>query len=211
MYRHRKGLEEPRKVKEATFKVPNTNIAGNISKGTMYTGEQLSETVQGPSYQEAIRNSVSQQLIQDTPLPSGSEDTGTLTGSETDGKAKATTKKNTKKKTKPKLQTKKRSGPTIESQLREVPATLEEMIEVPATQLGASALEWLEDINIIRVNTSIHGGMSSHIKRRLNVLNEVIKVLAEKVEEEGDPAFLRRRNAELSRTQGCQTRDGSTS
>lgn len=134
--------------------------------------------------------------FQDTPLPLES-DTGTLTGSETGSKST----KSMKKKYKPVFQAKRRSGPTIASQLREVPDNLEEITEVPASQLGATALEWLinmDDINIIRLGTSINGVISSHIKRRINVLGEVIKVLAEKVEDVGDPGFLRRRNAELT-------------
>lgn len=93
----------------------------------------------------------------------------------------------------------KRSGPTIESQLREVPPNLDEFSVVPASQLGASALEWLDDLEIIRIGSgNLQGGLQSQMKRRVNALKEVIRVLAEKVEDIGDPAYLRRRNAELA-------------
>lgn len=93
----------------------------------------------------------------------------------------------------------KRSGPTIESQLREVPPNLDEFPIVPASQLGASALEWLDDLEIIRIGSgNMQGGLQSQMKRRVNALKEVIRVMAEKVEDIGDPAYLRRRNAELA-------------
>lgn len=129
------------------------------------------------------------------PLPQDTEDTtGTLTCS--DGEDKKADKK--KKKSKKVLSSKRRTGPTIESQLREVPATLDELTDSPVVNLGSSALEWLDDIDIIRVGTSMQGGLSSHIKRRLNVVKQVVRVMAEKIEDVGDPGFLRRRNAELT-------------
>lgn len=44
----------------------------------------------------------------------------------------------------------------------------------------------------------MQGGLSSHVKRRLNVIKQVVRVMAEKIEDVGDPDFLRRKNAELN-------------
>lgn len=114
-----------------------------------------------------------------------------LTASETENPPKGSTRKKKNKN--------KRSGPSIESQLREVPQDSDELPLVPVGQLGASALEWLEDLEVIRRGSgNLQGQIQSQMKRRVVALKEVIRVLAEKVEDGGDPLYLRRRNMELS-------------
>lgn len=62
---------------------------------------------------------------------------------------------------------------------------------------SVAAVEWLEDIDTIRSRSSYQGALSGQIRRRVDIIKETIKLLAEKLEDTGDPAYLRRRNAEL--------------
>ncbi|XP_029177073.1 uncharacterized protein LOC114945152 [Nylanderia fulva] len=62
---------------------------------------------------------------------------------------------------------------------------------------SVAAVEWLEDIDTIRVRSSYQGALSGQIRRRVEIVKETIRLLAEKLEDTGDPAYLRRRNAEL--------------
>lgn len=87
---------------------------------------------------------------------------------------------------------------TIEESLREIPEDMDELRLAPAAELGVSAVEWLEDIDKIRSGGNIQGGLSGHMRRRLNVLKETVRVFMEKATEIGDPTYLRRRNQELS-------------
>lgn len=104
----------------------------------------------------------------------------------------------TRKKIKYKWGKSRRNGPTIESQLREVPSNLNEFSITSASQLGASALEWLDDINVIRVGRgNLQGGLQSQMKKRVTAIKEIVRVMVEKVEDICDPGYLRRRNAEL--------------
>lgn len=127
--------------------------------------------------------------------PSGPGDTSEpVTASESEG-FKPSSYSQTRKKNKKG----RRNGPTIESQLREVPTNLDELPTTPASQLGASAIEWLDDLEIIRIGSgNVQGGLQSQMKKRVTALKEVVRVLAEKVEDIGDPSYLRRRNAELT-------------
>lgn len=128
------------------------------------------------------------------PVPSSGNVSESVTASESEGGAKGyalTRKKNRKGK--------RTGGPTVESQLREVPGNMDEFPATPASQLGASAIEWLEDLETIRIGSgNMQGGLQSQMKKRVTALKEVVRVLAEKVEDIGDPNYLRRRNAELT-------------
>ncbi|CAL1672547.1 unnamed protein product [Lasius platythorax] len=88
--------------------------------------------------------------------------------------------------------------PTIVDRLHPLPSNMEELQTSPAAQIGASALEWLNDVEIIRAgSSSFQGALSGQMKSRFGILKKVLCILAEKVEEVGDPGYLRRRNAEL--------------
>ncbi|KMQ86481.1 methionine--trna cytoplasmic-like protein [Lasius niger] len=69
---------------------------------------------------------------------------------------------------------------------------------MPASLVSAAALEWIEDIDVIRAGSgSLQGNLSGKLRKRVAVLSEVIRTLSEKIEDTGDPAYLRR-NAELA-------------
>lgn len=90
-----------------------------------------------------------------------------------------------------------KSKKTIEESLREIPEDMDELRL--AAKLRVSAVEWLEDIDKIRSGSgNIQGGLSGHMRRRLNVLKEIVRIFMEKATEIGDPTYLRRRNQELS-------------
>lgn len=89
--------------------------------------------------------------------------------------------------------------PTIEERLRPLPASADELRIAPAAQVSVSALEWIEDIDTIRIGSgSLQGGLSGQIRKRVTILSEVIRTLSERIEDSGDPAYLRRRNVELA-------------
>lgn len=154
-----------------------------------------------PAVENAVRNDNEEMEVQDEPAcsmgPPRIPDTGNtseaITASESEGgQGYSTTRKKNRK-------GKRTGGPTVESQLREVPANMDEFPVTPASQLGASAIEWLEDLEVIRIGSgNMQGGLQSQMKKRVTALKEVVRVLAEKVEDIGDPSYLRRRNAELT-------------
>lgn len=86
---------------------------------------------------------------------------------------------------------------TIEERLRPVPTRLEELEKAPAAQSMASAVEWLEDIDLIRGKSSYQGVLSRRIKEKVNALKRTLEVLALRVEDKGDIKYLKRRNTEL--------------
>lgn len=81
--------------------------------------------------------------------------------------------------------------------MRPVPADLEELENASTAQAMASALEWIEDIEVVRKNSSYQGVLSRRIKERTAALGKLMRVFASRVEEKGDIGYLRRRNAEL--------------
>lgn len=92
----------------------------------------------------------------------------------------------------------KRPKESVESKLRDVPANDAELEMAPASELGASALEWLEDLEMLRAkSTNIQGGWSGHMRKRVHVVKEAMRILVEKSVQIGDPSYLRRRNQDL--------------
>lgn len=73
--------------------------------------------------------------------------------------------------------------PTVEEHMRPVPADLEELETAPTAQAMASALEWIEDIEVVRKNSSYQGVLSRRIKERAAALGKLMKVFASRVEE----------------------------
>ncbi|XP_029177940.1 uncharacterized protein LOC114945803 [Nylanderia fulva] len=88
--------------------------------------------------------------------------------------------------------------PTIEQRLRPLPLNVEELYSAPISEVRASAIEWLNDIDTIRINSNYQGALSGQIRKRVNVIKEILRVLGEKIEDTGDPSYLRRRNSELA-------------
>jgi len=87
--------------------------------------------------------------------------------------------------------------PTIEEMLRPLPDQLDELEAAPTAQAIAFAVEWLEDIDLIRGRSSYQGVMSKRMRDRVAALKKVLRVLAVKAEEKGDLAYHKRKNAEL--------------
>ncbi|KMQ90375.1 gag-pol polyprotein [Lasius niger] len=88
--------------------------------------------------------------------------------------------------------------PTIIDRLHPLPLNIEELHTSPAAHIGASALEWLNDVEIIRAgSSSFQGALSGQMKSRFGILKKILCIMAEKIEKVGDPGYLRRRNAEL--------------
>ncbi|CAL1672352.1 unnamed protein product [Lasius platythorax] len=68
----------------------------------------------------------------------------------------------------------------------------------PQHHIGASAIEQLEDVDIIRAGSgSFQGALSGQMKSKVKVLKEIIRIMAERIDDIGDPGYLRRKNAEL--------------
>lgn len=85
------------------------------------------------------------------------------------------------------------------SKLRDVPADVEQLADAPSAEVGASAIEWIEDIEEIRKGSSnLNGALSGHIRKRTLALKTTVRLLMEKAAEQGNPAYLRKRNQELS-------------
>lgn len=91
----------------------------------------------------------------------------------------------------------KRKEPTIEERMRPIPDCVEEIEDAPAAQTTAAALEWLEDIEVIRSRSSFQGVLSRRIKERVAAIKKSFEVLAVRMEEQGDLAYYKRKNLEL--------------
>jgi len=71
--------------------------------------------------------------------------------------------------------------------------------DMTAPRMGSIAIEWLNNIEIIRRKCgNIQGKLSGHIKDRVLGIKEIIKSLIRKAESKGDPSVLRARNIELT-------------
>lgn len=68
-----------------------------------------------------------------------------------------------------------------------------------APTIGSLAIEWLNDIEMIRKKCgNIQGKLSGQIKDRISGIKEIIKNLIRKAECKGDSSVLRARNIELT-------------
>lgn len=119
--------------------------------------------------------------------------------------SEADTRRPVKRVAKKKVQRDKKNPETVlsksskSSKLRDVPADVEQLAATPFAEVGASAIEWIEDIEEIRKGSSnLQGGLSGHIRKRTLSLKTTVRLLMEKAAEQGDPAYLRRHNQELS-------------
>ncbi|XP_046629516.1 uncharacterized protein LOC124309827 [Neodiprion virginianus] len=67
-----------------------------------------------------------------------------------------------------------------------------------ASDLGAQLMEWLEDIDAVRMRCkSMQGRLSGEIKRKVGLAKEALLTLTVKAEAAGDPALLQARNTDL--------------
>ncbi|XP_068993471.1 uncharacterized protein [Neodiprion pinetum] len=67
-----------------------------------------------------------------------------------------------------------------------------------ASDLGAQLMEWLEDIDAIRMRCkSMQGRLSEEMKKKVGLAKEALLTLTVKAEAAGDPALLQARNADL--------------
>ncbi|XP_068994243.1 uncharacterized protein [Neodiprion pinetum] len=67
-----------------------------------------------------------------------------------------------------------------------------------ASDLGAQLMEWLEDIDAIRMRCkSMQGRLSGEIKTKVGLAKEALLTLTVKAEAAGDPALLQARNTDL--------------
>lgn len=87
--------------------------------------------------------------------------------------------------------------PTIEETLRPLPEELNELEVTSTAQSIAFAIEWLEDIDVIRGRSSYQGVMSKRMRDRVAALKKIIRVLSKRMEEKGDLAYYKRKNMEL--------------
>lgn len=87
--------------------------------------------------------------------------------------------------------------PTIEELLRPFPEQLDELEAAPTIQSIAFALEWLEDIDTIRGRSSYQGVMSKRMRDRVKAVKKTMQILSRRMEEKGDLAYYKRKNAEL--------------
>ncbi|RLU15211.1 hypothetical protein DMN91_012205 [Ooceraea biroi] len=75
----------------------------------------------------------------------------------------------------------------------------ESLSSCSAADIKTLALRWLGDIDIARVRSGrIEGKLSGQMKKRIDSLKKVVEIMAERVEDVGDVAFLRQRNSELA-------------
>lgn len=82
--------------------------------------------------------------------------------------------------------------------------TEEELNGMTIVELRSSALEWIDHIEQIRKGSgNLQGRLSGIIKDRLLSLGELIRCLAEKAEERGDPIYHKMQSKELSAKIKC--------
>lgn len=80
---------------------------------------------------------------------------------------------------------------------RDIPP--EEFQQTAASELGALAMGWIKDIDIIRVDRCrLQGGVSGDIKRRVFGTSDVLKLLIEKLDHKGDPHFWQLRSSNVT-------------
>lgn len=128
-------------------------------------------------------------------------DTNTQSCSETDNTAEKKSRQYTRDAVSGKFASKikrKKSGElTIEELLRPLPEQMDELEIVPTAQSVAFAVEWLEDIDLIRGRSYYQGVMSKRMRDRITAVKKVIRTLSVKMEEKGDFAYYKRKNVEL--------------
>lgn len=82
--------------------------------------------------------------------------------------------------------------------------TEEELSGMTITDLRSSALEWIDHIEQIRKNSgNLQGRLSGIIKDRLISLGDIVRCLAEKAEERGDPIYHKMQSKELTAKIKC--------
>ncbi|XP_072766660.1 uncharacterized protein [Anoplolepis gracilipes] len=90
-------------------------------------------------------------------------------------------------------------GKTIKERMRQVPLDLEVLKDHSSLQLKIDAKKWVDDLEIIRKECgNLNGPCQRLMKERLLTIGEVITLLAEREEDRGDPATLKRKNLELT-------------
>lgn len=83
--------------------------------------------------------------------------------------------------------------------ISEEPVGVEEIRNNSSDRLGAMAQEWVGQIDFIRSKCgTMNGTLSNRIKTRTLALGEFIRVMAERLQDFGDPGFLKRQNEELA-------------
>jgi len=128
----------------------------------------------------------------------GDSDTNTQSCSEAESTRRFDNRDKVTGKFTPKVKKRKAPGePTIEELLRPLPEQLDELEAAPTTQSIAFALEWLEDIDTIRGKSSYQGVMSKRMKDRMKAVKKTMQILSRRIEEKGDLAYYKRKNAEL--------------
>lgn len=132
----------------------------------------------------------------------GTDSEDSLSGSEIEGNRRKEflkDKKTDKEKSKPTKRKRAAWEPTIAERMHSVQEHLEEIEFSIVAQLTASAKDWLKDMELIRSKTaaSMQGTLSGRIRERIGALHKVLDTLAVRLEEKGDLAYQKRRNAEL--------------
>lgn len=93
---------------------------------------------------------------------------------------------------------KEKIGRRVEDLLREVPPDNNELWDIPTNQLGASCIEWMEDIDTIRVRSkTMQGSLSKQMRIRVESIKHALRIFTEKIEEKGDVEYLKRENTKL--------------
>lgn len=96
---------------------------------------------------------------------------------------------------------KRKTARSLDMSIREISQTegYGKYENMTAPKIGSVAIEWLNDIELIRKKCgNIQGRLSGHIKDRVAGIKEIIKNLIRKAECKGDPSILRTRNVKLT-------------
>lgn len=129
-------------------------------------------------------------------------DGSTLLDSEPESaKQKKTMKKDekvTKKEGKAKKASNRKRASPIAYKLHPVNVDVEQLNDYPTASLVAQALEWVEDIDMIRVKSSFQGVISKNVKERLEIIKACFQVLHTSSLGVNDSSQLKLRNARLA-------------
>jgi len=76
---------------------------------------------------------------------------------------------------------------------------LEDVVDKDADNIAGLAIEWLDDMELVRTKSkNLNGRLSGCLKDRIVCMRSMIKILVDRIKDSGDITYLRRRNDELA-------------
>lgn len=161
------------------------------------TGEEGAEVL--TSTRSGTLRSGKKRNLKSMPTDPGTDHTGRSESEEewTETESRVSTAGSVKSRAGPRSSKKKNSD--WRSRLRVV-LSRDQFEDISASGLGSMGIEWIEDINTIRLNCgSLQGTLSGLIKERIKASTEVIRTLTGGVDSSENSSYLTVRNVELKR------------